>query len=47
MGEILQDEQALLNDGMAFMAFDMGDKTDAAGIMLVGRGCKGRIAGRV
>jgi hypothetical protein len=36
MGEILQDEQALLNDRMTFMAFYMGDKTDAAGIMLVG-----------
>jgi hypothetical protein len=36
MGEILQNEQALGNNRVTFMALNMGDKTDAAGIMLVG-----------
>ena len=35
MGQIDQNLQPLLNDGMAFLAFDIGDETDAAGIMFV------------
>jgi hypothetical protein len=32
--EIAQDLQTLFDDAMAFVPFDMGNKTDAAGIML-------------
>ena len=34
--DILQDQQTLLDDAMTFLAFDMGDKTYAASIVLVG-----------
>ncbi len=37
MGEVLQDAQALADDGMAALSFDVGDETDAAGIVLVAR----------
>jgi hypothetical protein len=37
MVKIFQNEQTLLNDGMAFLPFDMGDKTDAAGIVFISR----------
>ena len=36
VGQVLQDQQALLDDGVAFLAFDVGDKADAAGIVFVG-----------
>jgi hypothetical protein len=36
MGEILQDKQVWLNGRLTFIAFTMGDETDAAGIMLIG-----------
>jgi hypothetical protein len=35
MFEVLQDLQALLDDGVAFLVLDMGDKADAAGVALV------------
>jgi hypothetical protein len=35
--EVLQDLQALLDDRVALVALDMGDKADAAGIVFVGR----------
>ena len=34
--QIFQDQQPLLNDRMAFFAFDMRHETDAAGIVLIG-----------
>src|SRR5207245_809285 len=36
VGEIAQYRETLLDDRMRFLALDMGDKTHAAGIMLVG-----------
>jgi hypothetical protein len=33
--EVLEDRQALLDDGMAFLALDMGDKADAARVVLI------------
>ena len=35
MVQVLQDLQALLDDGVAFLALDVGDETDAAGVMFV------------
>ena len=35
--EVLQDQQTLFDDRMAFLALDMGDETDAAGIVFIGR----------
>ena len=35
--EIFQDQQALLDDGVALVALDVGDETDAAGIVFIGR----------
>ena len=35
--QILQDQQTLLDDAMILLAFDMGDKTHAASVVLVGR----------
>ena len=37
MVEIDQDLQAALDDVVRFSPFDIGDETDAAGIMLVAR----------
>ncbi len=37
MFEIFQNQQALLDNGMALLVLDVGDKTDATGVMLVGR----------
>jgi hypothetical protein len=37
MGQVFQDLQTLLDDGMAFAALDMGDKSDATGVVFVGR----------
>jgi hypothetical protein len=34
--EVLQDQQALLDDRVALLALDVGYKTDAAGVVLVG-----------
>ena len=34
--QVLQDQQALLDDRMALVALDMGDETDAAGIVFIG-----------
>src|SRR6185369_6330753 len=34
--EVLQDLQALLKNGMAFLALDVGDKAHAACVVLVG-----------
>jgi hypothetical protein len=34
--EVLQDLQALLDDRVALVALDMGDETDAAGIVFIG-----------
>ena len=31
-----EDQQALLDDGMALLVLDMGDEADAAGVVLVG-----------
>ena len=36
VGEIAQYRETLLDDRMRFLALDMGDKTHAAGVMLVG-----------
>ena len=35
--EVLQDQQALLDDRVALVALDVGDEADAAGIVFVGR----------
>jgi hypothetical protein len=35
--QIFQNLQALFDDRMAFLAFDVGDEADAASIMFVGR----------
>ncbi len=35
--QVQQDLQALLNDGMTFLAFDVGDKAHTASVMLVPR----------
>jgi hypothetical protein len=37
MIQILQDQQTLLNNRVALLAFDMGDKAQTTGIVLVGR----------
>ena len=37
MIEIFQDQQSLLDDRMALLAFDVGYKTDATGVVLIGR----------
>ena len=37
MGEVAQDLQALLDDGVALRALDVRDEADAAGVVLVGR----------
>ncbi len=34
--QIFEDLQALLNNRVALLIFDMGDKTDATGIMFIG-----------
>jgi hypothetical protein len=34
--EVFQDQQTLFNDRMALVALDMGDETDAAGIVFIG-----------
>ena len=34
--QVLQDLQALLDDGVALLALDVGHEADAAGVMLVG-----------
>ena len=36
MGEVLENEQPLIDDGVAPGAFDVGDKADAAGVMFIG-----------
>ena len=36
MGEVLEDLEALLDDGVALLALECGDEADAAGIVLVG-----------
>ncbi|MCK6391725.1 MAG: hypothetical protein L6Q40_12025, partial [Azonexus sp.] len=33
---VLQDQQTLLDDGVTLLAFDMGNKTHAASVVLVG-----------
>jgi hypothetical protein len=35
--EVFQDQQTLFHNGMALVALDMGDETDAAGIVFIGR----------
>ena len=35
--EVFQDQQALFHDGVALVALDVGDETDAAGIVFIGR----------
>jgi hypothetical protein len=35
--EVFQDLQALLDNRVGLLALDMGNKTDAAGIVFVGR----------
>jgi hypothetical protein len=35
MVEVFQDQQTLLDDRVAFLAFDVGDETDAASVVLV------------
>jgi hypothetical protein len=35
VGEILEDLEALLDDGMALPALDMGNETDAAGVVFL------------
>ena len=37
MGQVLQHEQAVLDDLMGLLAFHMGDKADTAGIVLIAR----------
>ena len=37
MFEIFQNQQPLLDDGVAFLVLDMGNKTDATGVMFIGR----------
>ena len=37
MGQVLQNQQALLHDGMRFLTFDMRHKTNATGVMFVRR----------
>jgi hypothetical protein len=37
MFKVLQNLQALLNDGMALLVLDMGDKAYAAGVVFVCR----------
>jgi hypothetical protein len=34
--QIFQDQQTLLDDAMVLVAFDMGNKTHAASVVLVG-----------
>jgi len=36
MGQVLEDQQPLVDDGMAPGALDIGDEADAAGVMFVG-----------
>ena len=36
MGEVLEDEQPLLDDGVVPGALDVGDEADAAGVVFVG-----------
>jgi hypothetical protein len=35
--EVLQDQQTLFDDGVAFISLDVGDESDAAGIVFIGR----------
>jgi hypothetical protein len=35
--EVLQDQQTLFHDRVALVALDVGDETDAAGIVFIGR----------
>ncbi len=35
--QVFQDQQALLNDGMALLTLNVGDETDATGVVFVGR----------
>ena len=35
--EVLEDLQALLDDGVGLVALDVGDEADAAGVVFVGR----------
>ena len=37
MGQVLQDLQALLDDGVRFLALDVRNEADAAAVVLVGR----------
>jgi hypothetical protein len=37
MVQVFQDLQTLLDNRVALLAFDVRDKTDAAGVVLVGR----------
>ena len=37
MGQVLQDQQAVLDDRVALLALDVRDEADAAGVMLVRR----------
>ncbi|HWU98872.1 MAG TPA: hypothetical protein VN114_10190 [Oxalicibacterium sp.] len=37
MVEVFQNEQTLLNDGMAFLPFNMSDETNATGVMFISR----------
>jgi hypothetical protein len=36
VGQILENLQALLDDRVALLVLDMGDETDAAGIVFIG-----------
>jgi hypothetical protein len=47
MSEILQYLQGLSDDRVAFLAFDMGDKAQAAGVMLAARVVQALFAGWV
>jgi hypothetical protein len=35
--QVFQDQQALLDDGVAFIALDVSDESNATGVMFIGR----------
>jgi hypothetical protein len=37
VGEVLEDQQALLDDLVALLPLDVRDEADAAGVVLIGR----------
>ena len=47
VGQVLQDLQALLDDGVALRALDVRDEADAAGVVFVGRVVETLLAGSV